>query len=158
MHDTGIRKGKLEMTIEINSFNTYGYAIDSANLKDNLKLVLDNAAQKTAKTADAIIEQNLTSNNSALLFEYTQNIARSNVAQQLILDSNLKETLKFLSSEAAKKMSKSQKKTGSVVEQIFTDNDINDFKTDEQEKEEKDLDDLELFDIRLEGKKNIFAA
>mgnify|MGYP003518200674 FL=1 len=84
------------MALDISYVNNYGYAIDSANLKTNIKLVLDNASQKTMNTPEAVIEQNVNSTNSALLFEYTQSIAKSNIAQQLVLDNNLKETLKFL--------------------------------------------------------------
>ncbi len=147
------------MAPDISYVNTYGYAIDSSNLKDNLKLVLNNAVQKNANTPEAVIEQNVASTNSALLFEYTQSIAKSNIAQQLVLDNNLKETLKFLKSEAAKRISQTAKKKASdIVEQILAGNDINDFKSEEQEKEE-DMDNLELFDIKIDtGKRNIFAA
>lgn len=147
------------MAFEVSQVNSYGYGIDNAALNGNIKLVLDNAAQKTMNTPESVIEQNVQSTNSALLFEYTQSIAKSNIAQQLVLDANLKETLKFLNSEAAKKMAqKPKKKFGSIVEQIFTDSNINDFKSDEQEREDKDLDFLELFGIELSGKDNIFAA
>jgi len=140
--------------------NNYGYAIDNANLKTNIRLVLNNAAQKSANTPEAVIEQNVQSTNSALLFEYTQSIAKSNIAQQLVLDNNLKETLKFLNSEAAKKSSKSRKKNNQdVIEEVFTDNDILDYDSNEQTKEADDYDNLELFDIRIDDSKvNIFAA
>ena len=82
------------MAIDISYLNAYGYAIDQAGLKDNIRLVLNNAAQKTINTPEEVIEQNVASTNSALLSEYTQSIAKSNVAQQLVLDANLKETLK----------------------------------------------------------------
>ena len=79
------------MNLDISYVNSYGYAIDAANLKNNIKLVYANAAQKGANTPEAVIEQNMASTNSALLFEYTQSIAKSNIAQQLVLDANLKE-------------------------------------------------------------------
>lgn len=147
------------MAIDISYINTYNYAIDQSGLKDNIKLVLNNAAQKSA-TPETVIEQNLASTNSALLFEYTQNIGRSNVAQQLVLDANLKETLKFLSSEAAKKMAQSpKKKFGTIVEHIFTENKLTDFKTKEEAKEDENSFLLELFDIKIDSdKENIFAA
>ena len=144
------------MALDISYVNSYGYAIDSANLKDNIKLVMNNAAQKSA-VPDSVIEQKTVSTNSALLFEYTQSIAKSNMAQQLVLDNNLKETLKFLKSEASKKLSEPKKKK-SVVEEILADNNINDFKSDEQAKEDDDIDNLELFDIKIDMSKNIFAA
>ena len=144
------------MALDISYINSYGYAIDSANLKDNIKLVMNNAAQKSA-VPESMIEQKTVSTNSALLFEYTQSIAKSNMAQQLVLDNNLKETLKFLKSEASKRLSV-KKKTSDIVEEILTDNDINDFKSNEQTKEEDDIDNLELFDIKIDMSKNIFAA
>ena len=147
------------MAFDVQYVNSYGYGIDNAALNSNLKLVYDNAAQKGANSPETVIEQNVQSTNSALLFEYTQSIAKSNIAQQLVLDANLKETLKFLNSEAAKKMSqKPVRKFGSIVEQIFNDGDVNDFKSNEQMKEEQELDFLELFGIELSGKENIFAA
>ena len=145
------------MALDISYINSYGYAIDSANLKDNIKLVMNNAAQKSA-VPESIIEQNNMSTNSALLFEYTQSIAKSNMAQQLVLDANLKETLKFLNSEASKKLSSTKKKTTDIVEEIFTDNDVMDFKSNEETKEDDDIDNLELFDIKIDMSKNIFAA
>ncbi len=145
------------MALDISYVNSYGYAIDSANLKDNIKLVMNNAAQKSA-VPESIIEQNNMSTNSALLFEYTQSIAKSNMAQQLVLDANLKETLKFLNSEASKKLSSTKKKTTDIVEEIFTDNDVMDFKSNEETKEDDDIDNLELFDIKIDMSKNIFAA
>ena len=145
------------MALDISYINSYGYAIDSANLKDNIKLVMNNAAQKSA-VPESIIEQNNMSTNSALLFEYTQSIAKSNMAQQLVLDANLKETLKFLNSEASKKLSSTKKKTTDIVEEIFTDNDVMDFKSEEETKEDDDIDNLELFDIKIDMSKNIFAA
>nr|MCR5265822.1 hypothetical protein [Cyanobacteria bacterium RUI128] len=126
------------------------------NLKDNIKLVLNNAAQKSA-VPESVIEQKTVSTNSALLFEYTQSIAKSNMAQQLVLDNNLKETLKFLNSEASKRLSV-KRKASDIVEEICADNDVMDFKSEEQEKEYDDIDDLELFDIKIDMSKNIFAA
>ena len=147
------------MAFDVSYVNSYGYGIDNAALNSNIKLVLNNAAQKNANSPETVIEQNVQSTNSALLFEYTQSIAKSNIAQQLVLDANLKETLKFLNSEAAKKMSqKPVRKFGSIVEQIFADDEVNDFKSDEQMREEQDLDFLEMFGIELSGKENIFAA
>jgi len=147
------------MALDISYVNTYGYAIDTANLSNNAKLVLNNAAQKSANTPEAMIEQKVASTNSALLFEYTQSIAKSNMAQQLVLDNNLKETLKFLKSEAAKKFSNvTKKKATDIISEILAENDINDFKSNEQAKEEDDIDNLELFDIKIDMSKNIFAA
>lgn len=145
------------MAMDVSYINSYGYAIDSANLQNNIKLVMNNAAQKS-QVPESIIEQNNMSTNSALLFEYTQSIAKSNMAQQLVLDANLKETLKFLNSEASKKLSSAKKKTTDIVEEIFTDNDVMDFKSEEQTKEDDDIDNLELFDIKIDMSKNIFAA
>ena len=150
-------KGTTTMALDVSYVNSYGYTIDSANLKDNIKLVLNNAAQKSA-VPEAVIDQKATSSNSALLFEYTQSIAKSNMAQQLVLDNNLKEVLKFLNSEASKKQSVRKKRTSEMVEEILTDNDIMDFKSEEQAKEEDDIDNLELFDIKIDMSKNIFAA
>lgn len=147
------------MALDISYINNYGYAIDSSNLKNNIKLVLNNASQKSANPGEAVIEQQQNSTNSALLFEYTQSIAKSNIAQQLVLDANLKETLKFLNLEAAKKNSKISKKKNSIIEEVFTNNDIFDFESNEQTKEDDDIDILELFDIKIDSsKKNIFAA
>jgi hypothetical protein len=145
------------MAFEVQAINSYSYSNDNSSSKDNLRLVSDNSAQK-AGTPEKVIEQNVVSTNSALLFEYTQSIAKSNIAQQLVLDANLKETLKFLNSEAAKRMSQTpKKKFGSIVEHIFADNDVQDFETNEQTKEDLDL--LELFDIKVDtSKENIFAA
>ncbi|MBO6272894.1 hypothetical protein J6O48_08980 [bacterium] len=148
------------MALDISYINTYSYAIDTANLNDNIKLVLNNAAQKTANNPESVVEQQLQSTNSALLFEYTQSIAKSNVAQQLVLDNNLKETLKFLNSEAAKKLSITPKqKYDAMVKHILAENDVRDFESEEQEKEANLFDDLDLFDIKIDdSKKNIFAA
>ena len=148
------------MALDISYVNNYGYAIDSANLKTNIKLVLDNASQKTMNTPEAVIEQNVNSTNSALLFEYTQSIAKSNIAQQLVLDNNLKETLKFLNSEAAKKMSKSSKKKATdIFDEVLTENNVLDYESNEKTKEDSDMDNLELFDIKIDDSKvNIFAA
>jgi len=147
------------MSLDVSLINSYKYAIDSANLTENIKLVMDKAAQKNQTTAETVFEQNLAGTNSALLFEYTQSIAKSNIAQQVVLDNNLKETLKFLKSEAAKRFTTiSKRKSSDIVEEILTDNDVNDFKSDEQHKEEDDIDNLELFDIKIDMSKNIFAA
>ena len=140
------------MALDISYVNNYGYAIDSANLKTNIKLVLDNASQKTMNTPEAVIEQNVNSTNSALLFEYTQSIAKSNIAQQLVLDNNLKETLKFLNSEAAKKAT-------DIIDEVLTENNVLDYESNEKTKEDSDMDNLELFDIKIDDSKvNIFAA
>lgn len=145
------------MALDIAYINAYGYSIDASALKDNIKNVLSNAAQKNAP--ETIFEEMPKTSNTALLFEYTQAMAKSNAAQQLVLDNNLKETLKFLNSEAAKKMSKKGNvKAGDIIDEIITDNDISDFESNEQTKEEDDIDNLELFGIEIEGKKNIFAA
>ena len=147
------------MALDVSYINTYGYGIDTANISNTVKLVQDNIQQKSANSPEALIEQNITSTNSALLFEYTQSIAKSNMAQQLVLDNNLKETLKFLKSEAAKNFIKlSKKKTSDIISEILTENDINDFKSNEQTKEEDDIDNLDLFDIKIDMSKNIFAA
>ena len=147
------------MAIDISYVNNYGYAIDQAGLKDNIKLVLNNAQK--GNTPEAIVEQNISGTNSALLFEYTQGIAKSNVAQQLVLDANLKETLKFLNSQAAKRMLQSpKKKFGTYIEHIFTDNNTNDFKSSSEEKEENSIQDLmDFIEIEIDNSKvNIFAA
>ena len=145
------------MALDIAYINAYGYSIDASALKDNVKNILNNAAQKNAP--ETIFEEMPKTSNTALLFEYTQAMAKSNAAQQLVLDNNLKETLKFLNSEAAKKMSKKGNvKAGDIIDEIITDNDISDFESNEQTKEEDDIDNLELFGIEIEGKKNIFAA
>lgn len=149
-------KGNKNMAIDISYVNNYGYAIDNSSVQDTVKLVLNNAAQKSANTPEEVIAQKVNSTNSALLFEYNQSIAKSNIAQQLVLDANLKETLKFLNSEAAKKMSKTKKKD--AVEKVFTNNDIMDFESDEKAKEDDDIDNLELFGIKIDMGKNIFAA
>ena len=147
------------MAMDISYVNNYGYAIDQAALKDNIKLVLNNAQK--GNTPEAIVEQNISGTNSALLFEYTQGIAKSNVAQQLVLDANLKETLKFLNSQAAKRMLQTpKKKFGTYIEHIFTDNNTNDFKSSSEEKEETSIQDLmDFFEIEIDNSKvNIFAA
>lgn len=146
------------MAMEISYLNNYGYSIDKSALSYNVKLILNNAAQKTNQET-SVLENKMQNNNTALLFEYTQNIAKSNVAQQLILDANLKETLKFLSSEEAKRLSKkSSKVKHSIVEEILTENDVNDFESNNKEKSQDDYD-LEIFDIKVDNsKKNIFAA
>ena len=94
------------------------------------------------------------------MFEYTQSIAKSNIAQQLVLDNNLKETLKFLNSEAAKKMSKSSKKKATdIIDEVLTENNVLDYESNEKTKEDSDMDNLELFDIKIDDSKvNIFAA
>ena len=148
------------MAIDVTYMNAYGYAIDQAGLKDNIKLILNNASQKTMNTPEEVIEQNVMSTNSALLSEYNQNIAKSNIAQQLVLDANLKETLKFLNSEAAKRMQQVQKKKfGSYVEQIFAENDIDDDESNEKDREAEANELMDLFDIKIDtSKANIFAA
>ena len=148
------------MALDISFVNAYSYAIDTANLNENIKLVLNNAAQKAGSNQEPIFEQKSQSTNSALLFEYTQSIAKSNVAQQLVLDNNLKETLKFLNSEAAKKLSVTpKKKYDAMVKHILAENDVRDFESEEQAKEANVYDDLDLFDIRIDDSKvNIFAA
>ena len=148
------------MAIDVTYMNAYGYAIDQAGLKDNIKLILNNASQKTMNTPEEVIEQNVMSTNSALLSEYNQNIAKSNIAQQLVLDANLKETLKFLNSEAAKRMQLVQKKKfGSYVEQIFAENDIDDDESNEKDREAEANELMDLFDIKIDTSKvNIFAA
>ena len=77
------------MALDVSYVNNYGYGIDTANINNTMKLITNNAAQKTANTPEAMVEQNVQSTNSALLYEYTQNIAKSNIAQQLVLDNNL---------------------------------------------------------------------
>lgn len=148
------------MAIDVTYMNAYGYAIDQAGLKDNIKLILNNASQKSMNTPEEVIEQNVMSTNSALLSEYNQNIAKSNIAQQLVLDANLKETLKFLNSEAAKRMQQVQKKKfGSYVEQIFAENDIDDDESNEKDREAEANELMDLFDIKIDTSKvNIFAA
>ena len=148
------------MAIDVTYMNAYGYAIDQAGLKDNIKLILNNASQKTMNTPEEVIEQNVMSTNSALLSKYNQNIAKSNNAQQLVLDANLKETLKFLNSEAAKRMQQVQKKKfGSYVEQIFAENDIDDDESNEKDREAEANELMDLFDIKIDTSKvNIFAA
>lgn len=148
------------MAFDIGHISSYGYSIDSSAVNDTVNQVLNNAAQKAGVNPESVIEQNIVSNNSALLFEYTQSIAKSNIAQQLVLDNNLKETLKFLNSEAAKKLSISpKKKYDAMVKHILAENDIQDFESEEQYREEDDIDNLELYDIKIDtGKKNIFAA
>lgn len=147
------------MAIEV-SYLQYGYAIDTANLKDNIKLVCDNAASKTANTAHELVNQNTNSTNSALLSEYAQNVAKSNVAQQFVLDNNLKETLKFLKDEAAKNRALHTHKYKFVINEILTDGDIFKYENDKDSEEaEKNIDNLESFDIIInENTKNIFAA
>jgi hypothetical protein len=49
-------------------------------------------------------------------------------------------------------------KASDIIDEIITDNDIADFESNEQAKEEDDIDNLELFGIKIDGKKNIFAA
>lgn len=139
--------------------NSYGYSIDQSSINETVNKILANSAQK-ADVPEPVLEQNLQNSNTALLFEYTQNIAKSNMAQQLVLDNNLKETLKFLNSEAAKKLSLTpKKKRDALVEHILAENDINDFESEEQAREEDNLDDLDIFDIKIDNsKKNIFAA
>jgi hypothetical protein len=149
------------MALDIPYVNNYGYLMENnSSSRDNIKLVSDNSAQKAANTPEKVIEQNIVSTNSALLFEYTQNIAKTNIAQQLVLDANLKETLKFLNSEAAKRMSQMpKKKFGSIVEQIFTDNDVEDYKSNEQDREAEAAELMDLFGIEIDtSKENIFAA
>ena len=141
------------------SVNAYKYTIDAASLNDNIRLVLNNASYKNEKKENTVFEQNK-STNSALLFEYNQNIAKSNIAQQLVLDNNLKETLKFLNSEAAKKISKSnRKKTSDIIDEILFENDVPDYNSDEPSDKNEDADNLELFDIKIDDDAvNIFAA
>ena len=138
--------------------NSYGYSIDRSSIDETVNRILANSAQK-ADVPEPVLE-NLQNSNTALLFEYTQNIAKSNMAQQLVLDNNLKETLKFLNSEAAKKLSLTpKKKYDALVEHILADNDVQDFESEEQEREQYDLNDLDSFDIKVDTKKaNIFAA
>lgn len=150
------------MAFEVSYLNNYGYAIDTANINNTVKLVCDNAVSKTANTAHELVNQN-NSNNSALLSEYTQNIAKSNVAQQFVVDNNLKETLKFLKDEAAKNRSSQSKKYQSIVLGVLTAGDIFDYKNDKESEEseiaEQNIDNLESFDIKIdENMKNIFAA
>ena len=73
---------------------------------------------------------------------------------------NLKETLKFLNSEAAKKMSKSSKKKATdIIDEVLTENNVLDYESNEKTKEDSDMDNLELFDIKIDDSKvNIFAA
>ncbi len=148
------------MAIDVKYINAYGYAIDQTGLKDNIKLILNNASQKSMNTPEEVIEQNVMSTNSALLSEYNQNVAKSNIAQQLVLDANLKETLKFLNSEAAKRMQQVQKKKfGSYVEQIFSENNIDDDESNEKDREAEANELMDLFDIKIDtSKANIFAA
>ena len=138
---------------------SYGYSIDRSSIDETVNRILANSAQK-ADNPEPVLEQNLQNSNTALLFEYTQNIAKSNMAQQLVLDNNLKETLKFLNSEAAKKLSLTpKKKRDALVQHILAENDINDFESEEQAREDDNLDDLDIFDIKIDNsKKNIFAA
>ena len=143
------------MAIDLSYINSYRYMIDTANLNDNVKLVLNNASQKNAQ--EQILEQNLNNTNSALLAEYNRSIAKSNLAQQIVLDNNLKETLKFLNSQAAKKLSKSRKVSG-IIEEILSDGNVSDYNPNEQE-ESNNTNELEDFDIKIDtGIVNIFAA
>ena len=151
------------MAFEVSYLNSYCYAIDTANLRNNVKLVCDNAASKTANSAHELVNQNNQSTNSALLSEYAQNIAKSNVAQQFVVDNNLKETLKFLKDEAAKNRSLKSKKYQFVIQEVLTDGDIFDYENDKESEEsdiaEQNIDNLESFDIKIdENIKNIFAA
>lgn len=146
------------MAFNISSLNSYGYGIDQAGVNDTVKLIMNNT--KNSNSAENIIEQNINSTNSALLFEYTQGIAKSNVAQQLVLDANLKETLKFLNSQAAKRMLQSpKKKFGTFIEQVITNNNVNDFKSDNKEREDDINELINFFEIEIDTSKvNIFAA
>lgn len=148
------------MAFEVSQINNYGYMYNASASNNALKLVHNNAQPKSANPGEAFVQQQQVSTNSALLFEYTQSIAKSNIAQQLVLDNNLKETLKFLNSEAAKKWLFSDKKRSlDVIEAVLTENGILGYDTKENEKEDENLDVLELFDIKIDNsKKNIFAA
>ena len=147
------------MALNVAYMNSYGYSIDRSSIDETVNKILANSAQK-ADVPEPVLEQNLQNSNTALFFEYTQNIAKSNIAQQLVLDNNLKETLKFLNSEAAKKLSITpKKKYDALVQHILAENEIQDFKSEEQSREEDDLDNLELFDIKIDKSKvNIFAV
>lgn len=147
------------MALEV-SYLQYGYSIDTANLKSNIKLVCDNAAAKTANTAHELINQSNNSTNSALLSEYAQNIAKSNVAQQFALDNNLKETLKFLKDEAAKNRAERSKKYKFVIQEVLNEVGIFEYEHDQNsEQTDENIDNLESFNIVInEDMKNIFAA
>lgn len=143
------------MSMEISYINNYGYSIDTADLNKNIKLVLNNASQKNTQNNN--IEQNFNNANSALLAEYNRNVANSGLAQQIVLDNNLKETLKFLNTQAAKKISKSRKTTD-IIEEILAGGGISDYNPNEP-KENENTNDLEDFDIKIDtGIVNIFAA
>ena len=57
-------------------------------------------------------------------------------------------------------MSKSSKKKATdIIDEVLTENNVLDYESNEKTKEDSDMDNLELFDIKIDDSKvNIFAA
>lgn len=88
------------MALNIAYNQTYSYLADAATINEAAKTILKNAEEKNATNQEkaSVFEMNFKANDAI------RQAVISNAALQLTLDANLKETLKFLNSEAAKKI------------------------------------------------------
>ena len=88
------------MALNIAYNQTYSYLADAATINQAARTILKNAEEKNATNQEkaSVFEMNFKSS------ETFRQAVISNSALQLTLDANLKETLKFLNSEAAKKI------------------------------------------------------
>ena len=88
------------MALNIAYNQTYSYLADAATINQAARTILQNAEQKNATNQEkaSVFEMNFKANDAI------RQAVISNAALQLTLDANLKETLKFLNSEAAKKI------------------------------------------------------
>ena len=101
-HDKGKKKIRdfTKMALNIAYNQTYSYLADAATINQAARTILQNAEQKNATNQEkaSVFEMNFKANDAI------RQAVISNAALQLTLDANLKETLKFLNSEAAKKI------------------------------------------------------
>ena len=88
------------MALNIAYNQTYSYLADAATINQAARTILQNAEQKNATNQEkaSVFEMNFKANDAI------RQAVISNAALQLTIDANLKETLKFLNSEAAKKI------------------------------------------------------
>ena len=93
------------MALNIAYNQPYSYLADSATINQAARTILQNAEAKNATNQEkaSVFEMNFKANDAM------RQAVISNSALQLTLDANLKETLKFLNSEAAKKIANKTK-------------------------------------------------
>ena len=137
------------MALNIAYNQTYSYLADAATINEAARTILKNAEEKNATNQEkaSVFEMNFKANDAI------RQAVISNAALQLTLDANLKETLKFLNSEAAKKII-NKAKSFITLEIVKTGD-----KENSQTQNEYNGEFLELMDYEIdENTVNIFAV